>query len=298
MRDLIIIGGGAGGLSAAIYACNACLDFCVIEKFPMHGGQILNSSEINNYPGVGCTGGFELGKAFYEHAEKSGTEFINDEVYSVVKTDRCFEIKGRRNSYASKAVIVACGAERRKLGVKGEEELAGRGVSYCATCDGSFFRNKAVAVVGGGDVACEDALYLSNLCERVYLIHRRDTLRGEKYLQNKIFERNKIQVLFSTRVTEISGGSSVEGLKLDNGEFLPVQGVFIAVGIAARTDFLEDIKTDSGGFIIAGEDCKASAEGLFAVGDIRSKPLRQIVTAAADGANAVKGVEEYLLNKT
>lgn len=295
MKDLVIIGSGPAGLSAAVYACNACLDFVVIEKLPMSGGQVLNSYDINNYLGFENADGFTLGQTFRNHAEKLGTEFVDDHVLSINQEDNYFQVKCKNNLYTAKTVIIAVGADRRKLNVNGESELSGKGVSYCATCDGNFFKNKTVAVVGGGDVACEDALYLSNICSKVYLIHRRDTLRGAKHLQNKIFDNEKIEILFNSQVKEICGENRVESLLLDNGNILEVDGVFIAVGITADTSLLGDIaETDESGFIVAGEDCKTSLDGLYAVGDIRTKPLRQISTAVSDGANAIHSVEEYL----
>lgn len=294
MKDLIIIGSGPAGLSAAVYASNACMDFLVIEKYPMSGGQVLNTDEVNNYLGFENLSGFQLSEAFRKHAEKAGAEFINDEVLEIVKTDESYTVKCYGGSYEAKAVILATGVVRRHLDIKGESEFAGKGVSYCATCDGNFFRNKVVAVVGGGDVACEDALYLANICEKVYLIHRRDKLRGAKYLQNKVFANHKIKFVPNANVKEIIGSSKVEKLLLDTGVSLDVSGVFLAVGIKADTKLAQGIADlDEQGFVIAGESCETSSKGFFAAGDIRTKPLRQISTAVSDGANAVKSVEMY-----
>lgn len=294
MKDLIIIGSGPAGLSAAVYASNACMDFLIIEKYPMSGGQILNTDEVNNYLGFDSIGGFEMAEAFRKHAEKSGAKFVNDEVMEITKADGSYTVKCYSNSYEAKAVILATGVVRRHLNVKGEAELAGKGVSYCATCDGNFFRNKAVAVVGGGDVACEDALYLANICEKVYLVHRRGELRGAKYLQNKVFANEKITFVPNSNVKEIIGDGKVEKLLLDTGESLEVSGVFIAVGVKGETKLAQGIADlDEQGYIIADESCETSSEGFFAAGDIRTKPLRQISTAVSDGANAVKSVENY-----
>ena len=294
MRDLVIIGSGPAGLSAAVYASNACMDFIVIEKYPMSGGQILNTEEVNNYLGFESAEGFTLGQTFRNHAEKSGATFVNDEVVSISKNKTHFEVKCENETYLSKAVILATGVTRKHLNVKGESEFAGKGVSYCATCDGNFFRNKTVAVVGGGDVACEDALYLANVCEKVYLIHRRDKLRAAKYLQNRVFDNNKIEFVPNANVTEINGGNAVESVLLDNGSTLSVNGIFIAIGVEPEVEFLNGLAdTDSQGFIVANEDCKTSVDGLFVAGDIRTKPLRQISTAVSDGANAVKSAEDY-----
>lgn len=294
MKDLIIAGSGPAGLSAAVYAANAMLDFAVIEKFPMSGGQMLNTYDINNYLGFEAVDGFTLGQAFRKHAENKGSEFINDEIISIDKIDGGYSIKCNKGEYEAKTVIFATGANPKKLGVKGELELAGRGVSYCATCDGNFFRGKKTAVIGGGDVALEDALYLANICEEVYLIHRRDELRGAKYLQDKVMSNDKIKILYSNEAEEIIGENKVEKLKLKNGKELDVDGVFIAVGLEPNSKLLDGIADMENGFIKADESGITSAEGIFAAGDVRTKRLRQISTAVSDGANCVHSVEEYL----
>lgn len=294
MKDLIIIGSGPAGLSAAVYASNACMDFLVIEKYPMSGGQVLNTAEVNNYLGFENLSGIELSEIFRKHAEKAGAKFINDEVLKIIKADESYTVKCYGGSYEAKSIILATGVVRRCLEVKGEAEFTGKGVSYCATCDGNFFKNKVTAVVGGGDVACEEALYLANICEKVYLIHRRDKLRGAKYLQNKVFSNDKIKFVPNANVKEIIGSSRVEKVLLDTGESLDVNGVFIAVGIKADTKLAQGIADlDKQGFVIAEESCETSSKGFFAAGDIRTKPLRQISTAVSDGANAVKSVEIY-----
>ncbi|MBR1732086.1 MAG: FAD-dependent oxidoreductase, partial [Ruminococcus sp.] len=239
MLDMIIAGSGPAGLSAAVYASNAMLDFVVIEKFPMSGGQILNSYDINNYLGFELSDGFTLGQTFRKHAEKSGAGFVNDEITAIEKIDGGYKVVCNKNEYETKTIIYALGANPRKLGAKGELDLAGRGVSYCATCDGNFFRGKPTAVVGGGDVALEDALYLANICPEVYLIHRRDELRGAKYIQDKVFKNEKIKLVLNAQVEEIIGEKKVERLKLTNGEILDVDGVFIAVGTEANSKLLE-----------------------------------------------------------
>lgn len=294
MKDLIILGSGPAGLSAAVYAANAMLDFAVIEKYPMSGGQILNTYDINNYLGFEGADGFTLAQTFRAHAESKGTEFINDEITAVEKTDFGFRLVGNGGEYESKAVIFAAGATPRRLGVKGEPNFSGRGVSYCATCDGNFFRGKAVAVVGGGDVALEDALYLANICSEVYLIHRRGELRGAKYLQDKVFKNEKIKPVLNSEIEEIQGSIKVEKVLLKDGRELSVDGVFVAVGTEAQSSLLEGMAELKNGFVVADESCRTSAEGLFAAGDVRTKRLRQISTAVSDGANAVHSVEEYL----
>ncbi len=297
MRDLIIAGSGPAGLSAAVYASNAMLDFAVIEKFPMSGGQILNTYDINNYLGFNEIDGFTLGQTFRKHAESKGAEFINDEITSIEKIDDGYLVKCSKAEYETKTVIFATGANPKKLGVKGELELAGRGVSYCATCDGNFFRNKPTAVVGGGDVALEDALYLANICSEVYLIHRRNEFRGAKYLQDKVKNSEKIKILYSDEVIEIAGDNKVEKARLKSGKEIEIDGIFIAVGLEPNSKLLDGIADMENGFIKAGESGITSADGIFAAGDIRTKRLRQISTAVSDGANAVHSVEEYL-NKT
>ena len=294
MKDLIIAGSGPAGLSAAVYASNAMLDFAVIEKFPMSGGQILNTYDINNYLGFESTDGFTLGQTFRNHAEKAGAEFINDEITAIEKIDGGYRVACTMGEYFAKTVIFALGATPRKLGVKGEARLTGRGVSYCATCDGSFFKGRATAVVGGGDVALEDALYLANICSEVYLIHRRDELRGAKYLQDRVFKNEKIKLILSDELDEILGENKVEGLRLKSGKTFTVDGVFIAVGTEAQSGLLDGLVEMKNGFIVADESGKTSAEGIFVAGDVRTKRLRQVSTAVSDGANAVYSVEEYL----
>ncbi len=297
MRDLIIAGSGPAGLSAAVYASNAMLDFAVIEKFAMSGGQMLNTYEINNYLGFEQVDGFTLGQTFREHAEGKGAEFISDEIVSIKKIDGGFKVVCAKAEYDAKAVIYALGANPRKLGVKGELDFAGRGVSYCATCDGNFFRGRTTAVVGGGDVALEDALYLANICSEVYLIHRRDEFRAAKYLRDKVEKNDKIKVLYSTEVEEILGDRKVGSIRLKNGEELSVDGVFIAVGIEANSGLVKDLCELENGFVKADESTLTTCDGIFAAGDIRTKRLRQISTAVSDGANAVHSVEEYLIKK-
>ena len=294
MLDLLIAGSGPAGLSAAVYASNAMLDFVVVEKYPMSGGQMLNTIDINNYLGFELTDGFTLGQAFRNHAEKSGANFVNDEIKSIEKIDGGYKVACGSQEFETRTIIFALGADPRKLGAKGEKEFAGKGVSYCATCDGNFFRGRATAVVGGGDVALEDALYLANICSQVYLIHRRGELRGAKYLQDKVFKNDKIKLVLNSQVKEIIGENKVEGVLLNNGEKLSVDGVFIAVGIEANSKLLDGIADMENGFVVADESGITSADGIFAAGDVRTKRLRQISTAVADGANAIHSVERYL----
>ncbi len=300
--DLIIIGSGPAGLTAAIYAQRAMLDALVLERASASGGQVLTTYEVDNYPGLPGIGGYELGMKLREHADRLGARFEEDEVLQAEDCGAYKRITGRKGSYEARALILASGAVHQKLGIPGETELAGAGVSYCATCDGAFFRNRVTAVIGGGDVAVEDAIFLSRMCTRVYLIHRRDELRAAKSLQEKLRALDNVQILWDTVADEIQGEGSVNGLSLSNvktGErtSLAVQGVFIAVGIKPESEAFEGLVETEHGYIKAGEDGETSVPGVFAAGDVRTKRLRQIVTAAADGANAVSSAERYLASR-
>lgn len=300
MYDLIIIGSGPAGLSAAVYGKRAGLSTLVIEKNPMSGGQVLNTYEVDNYLGMPGVSGFEMGMQFRAHADKLGAEFAEATVEAVEKGENCWLVTAGKERFEAKAVILAAGASHRHLGVPGENELAGRGVSYCATCDGAFFRNKVTAVVGGGDVAVEDAIFLARFCEKVYLIHRRDELRAARLLQDQLMALPNVEIIYHHTVEEICGAQKVESLTLQStadkeNRQLEVDGVFIAVGIEPETKAFQGLaQMDEGGYLIAGEDCATSQPGIFAAGDIRAKKLRQIVTAVADGANAVASAESYL----
>lgn len=299
--DLAIIGSGPAGLTSAIYAQRALLKTIVIEKNPMSGGQILNTYEVDNYPGLPMINGFDLGIKMREHADKLGTEFLTASVKKVEKTENGFTILVEgKEPVEAKTVIIATGAEHVTLGVSGEEELKGMGVSYCATCDGAFFRGKTVAVVGGGDVALEDAIFLARGCEKVYVIHRRDEFRGAKILQQQLLSLPNIEVVWDSVVEKIEGEGVVNNIKVRNIKTeeqseLPVQGVFIAVGNRPDTEMVKDIvDRDEKGYIIGDETGTTSTAGLFVAGDVRTKALRQVVTAASDGANAVYSIEKYL----
>ncbi|MBD5535272.1 MAG: thioredoxin-disulfide reductase [Lachnospiraceae bacterium] len=292
MYDLIIIGSGPAGLGAAVYGMRAGLKLLVLEKNPMSGGQVLNTYEVDNYLGLPGINGFDMGMKFREHAEKVGAEFKEAEVTGIEDKGAVKLVHTTEGGLEAKTLILAMGAQHAHLEVPGEEEFTGMGVSYCATCDGAFFKNKTVAVVGGGDVAVEDAIFLARACKKVYLIHRRDSLRAAKVLQDALMALPNVEILWNRTVSEIYGGDMVEGLKLSDKESgeetaLLVDGIFIAVGIKPQTEICRDIVTcDEGGYILAGEDTCTSAAGIFAAGDIRKKPMRQIITAVADGANA------------
>lgn len=301
--DVVIIGSGPSGLSAAIYAERAKLKTITIEKQYMSGGQILNTYEVDNYPGLPEINGFDMGQKFRQHAEKLGSQFVKDEVLELEIMDKVKKVHCKKNEFLTKTVIIATGAQHRLLEVKGEKELYGKGVSYCATCDGAFYKDKIVAVVGGGDVALEDAIFLSRLCKKVYLIHRRDEFRGVKILQEKVFSIDNIEIIWDTVVDEICGENEVSSINVSNvktneKKSLDVDGVFVAIGIIPNSHIFEKhLQLDDGNYIVATEDCKTSVEGVFVAGDVRTKALRQIVTAVSDGANAITSIEKYLTTK-
>lgn len=301
MYDLVIIGSGPAGLSAAVYAKRACLSVLVIEKEAFAGGQMVYTEEVDNYLGLNAKSGFELAESFKQHALDLDVSFAEGAVEKIVPKDGKWSLHMESGEdIETKTVLLATGATHRKLGVPGEETFAGVGVSYCATCDGAFFQGKSVAVVGGGDVALEDALYLANICEYVYLIHRRNELRGTKALQNQVFANEKITFLGESEVTEITGDKQVSGISVhnkvtDETKELSVAGVFIAVGMEPQSDLYAPLLSLEHGYVPAGEDCATEKDGLYVAGDVRTKRLRQIVTAVADGANAVHSIQEYLM---
>lgn len=300
MYDLIIIGAGPAGLSAAVYAARAELDFIVIEGSMMQGGQVLTTYDVDNYLGLLGIGGFDMGMKFAEHAKKLGVTFVTENVISMEIQKNVKSVKTDKNTYETKTIIIATGAVHKKAGIPGEAEFTGKGVSYCATCDGAFFKNKVTAVVGGGDVAVEDALYLSRMCGKVYLIHRRDEFRAAKSLVKKARETDNIEFILDSVVEKIDGENKVRSINIRSKKgatlkTLEVDGVFFAVGMQPVTAFVDkNIEMNEAGYIIAGEDCATNIPGVYAAGDIRTKQLRQIITAAADGANAVTSVEKYI----
>lgn len=300
MYDLIIIGSGPAGLSAAVYGIRAGLNLLVIEQNSMSGGQILDTYEVDNYLGFSKISGFDLGQAFRTHAEALGVSFAEARVKEIVDCKEYKLVRTRKQDYEAKAIILATGAKHARLGVPGEDRFQGMGVSYCATCDGAFYKDKTVAVVGGGDVALEDAIFLSKTCKKVYLIHRRDELRGAKILQQELLSLPNIEVLYSHEVREICGEQTVNCLQVENTKTkecrsLDADGVFIAVGIHPNSELIQDmVDCDEGGYVLAGENCATGCPGIFVAGDLRKKPLRQVVTAVADGANSVTSAGEFL----
>ncbi len=299
--DLAILGAGPAGICAAVYAARGKLDTLWLEKKFVQGGQIVNTYEVDNYPGMPGINGMELGEAMAAHAEKLGLAPVRETVVSLRDEGKVKVISTENNEYRAKTVIMAMGAEHRTLGIPGEKELGGMGVSYCATCDGAFFQDCTVAVVGGGNVAAEDAILLARSCKKVYVIHRRDQLRAEKILQERLFACENVEIIWDTVPVSVEGKDQVESLRIrqvKTGEerSLLLDGVFIAVGITPNSELVRGVtELDEGGYIKAGEDGDTSAPGFFAAGDIRTKKLRQIVTAVSDGANAVASVQRYLM---
>lgn len=299
-KDIVIIGGGVAGLSAGLYASRSGMDSVVIDAGG--GGQVLEIYNLENYPGIfPAENGTELIENLTKQAKSFGAKIVYSEVLSIDKKNNLFFVKTSKAEFVAKAVIYATGAAHSKLGIPGEEKFAGAGVSYCAVCDGPFFKNKKVVVVGGGDSACSEALYLSELASHVDLIHRRNELRAANSIAKKILENQKITVHFNSVVKEIVGEEKVSGINIENVETkqtsrLETDAVFIFVGMEPRTELLEILEKDENGYILTDEKMATSVPGLFIAGDVRSKPLRQIITAASDGAIAAISATEYIKN--
>jgi thioredoxin reductase (NADPH) len=298
--DVVVIGAGPAGLAAAIYGKRAGRNILVLDSSSISGGQILSTYEIDNYPGLPGVSGEDLANAMKAHCEKLNVEFARGRVTSIIDKGATKELVTKKANFETKTVVVATGASNKKLGCPGEEELSGVGVSYCATCDGAFFNDKTVAVVGGGDVALEDALYLARSCKKVYLIHRRDEFRGAAVLQEQVKASDNIQIVYDSTVEEIIGQDKVEAISVKNKntgavERIDIDGVFIAVGNVPNTGAIEGLPAqDAAGYIVANETCETSIPGIYAAGDVRTKQLRQVITATADGANAIASIEKYL----
>ncbi len=291
MYDIIVIGAGTAGMSAAIYGLRAGKSVLVIEA-KTYGGQIINTPEIENYPGISQISGFEFATNLYNQAKKLGAEFVFEKAQKIEDKENIKIVVTNKNSYEGKAVIIATGAKNRQLGLDREEQMVGRGVSYCATCDGMFFRGRNVAVIGGGNTALEDATFLSNYCDRVYLVHRRDSFRGEEHLANVLRQRENVTFVLNCIPMEILGDEQVNGLivkDVNTGETkkLDVSGIFVAIGqVPDNSAFDNVIALDGKGYAVAGEDCKTESKGIFVAGDCRTKQVRQLTTAASDGAVA------------
>ena len=299
--DMIVIGGGPGGLVSAIYGARSRMNVLVLEKMAP-GGQIINTQDIDNYPGFpeGITGP-ELAQNLHKQAKKFGAQFKTGTVKELnLSKDKKDVILENEEKYSSKGIVIATGASPRQLEVPGEKEFAGKGVSYCATCDGAFFQDKDVVVVGGGDSALEEAVFLTRFANKVYIIHRRNEFRGVKYLEEKVLTHKKIEVIFDSIVKEIKGETLLDGIILENvktGEqkTLDCNGVFIYIGVNPNTEFLQEkVYLDKNGYIITNENMETNIEKVYAAGDIRHKTLRQIVTAMSDGAIAAFNLEKKL----
>ncbi len=297
MYDIGIVGGGIAGMTAAIYGLRAGKKVLLLEGTGF-GGQMTLTSHIENYPGIQKISGNELAQNLKAQVEELGVEIKRASVKEILVQDQEKIIITEQEEFPCKALILATGQTHRKLGVPGEDQFAGMGVSYCAVCDGAFFKGMNVAVVGGGSTALEDVAYLANHCNKVYVIHRRDAFRGEDYLVQNLKEKENVEFILNSIVTEIKGSFAVEEIKLRNvltkaESNLPVEGVFIAIGqIPGNERYAGLVDLDEKGYIKAGEDCKTSREGIFAAGDCRTKAVRQLVTAAADGAIAALGATE------
>jgi len=302
--DLIIIGGGPGGLAAGIYAMRAALKTVLIEK-GAHGGQMTMSDEVENYPGFEQISGMELSMKFAEHARSYGIEMISDEVEAIEPGLAHHEVRlAGGEVIRGYAVVLATGGSPRKLGIPGEDKYYGKGVSYCAVCDGFFFREKTVAVVGGGDTACEEALYLAKLARHVYLIHRRDELRASKILQKRVMDECKIEVLWNTLATEVLADEqgvnavAIEDARTGDSRQLDVEGAFIFIGFEPNNALVPaGVKMNADGYVMTNEKCETAIPGLFVIGDLREKYARQIVVSAADGATAALAAAHFVETK-
>lgn len=301
MYDVLVIGAGPAGMTAAIYAVRGGKKTLMVDELS-YGGQIINTPEVDNYPGTGRISGFELAQGMYEQASALGAEMDFAKVNSIEKQeDNTFVIKTTGGKeYASKAVILATGVKNRPLGVDREDQLKGAGISYCATCDGAFYQGLTVAVMGGGNTALEDAEYLSSLAEKVYIVHRRDKFRGDEITVKRLASKPNVEFVLDSVPEEIVGETRVEGIKVRNkvtGEIreLKVDGIFVAFGhIPVNSDFEGVAELDESGFFNSGENCKTKTKGVFVAGDCRAKQRRQLVTAASDGAVAAMETIEYL----
>lgn len=298
--DIIILGGGPAGLSAAIYAARSAAKTAIID-ISMLGGQPSNYLELENYPGFAKIGGYDLMEKFEEHADMFGIQkFPMEEIQSVDLTSDIKTVTTLNGEFKAKSIIIATGAQSKKLGVEGEKEFVGRGVSYCAVCDGAFYKDKVVAVVGGGNAAVEEACYLTKFASKVYLIHRRDELRADKIVQERAFKNEKLEFIYDTIVNKINGenlvkSATIENVKTHEIKDLGIDGIFPYIGFEPNADlFTGQVKQDKNGFIIVDEAMQTSVKGVYAIGDVRVTPLRQVITAAADGAIAAVYAGRYI----
>lgn len=298
MYDMIILGAGTAGLSAAIYGVRSGLSVLVIEK-NYHGGQIVNTPDVENYPGIMKISGYEFVENLYRQVTALGVKIVYEQIKGMDLRPAVKTVVTSEHNYQAKTVIIANGAAHRHLKCPGEDKLIGKGVSYCATCDGAFYRDQDVCIVGGGNTALEDALYLANNCRRVYLVHRSDAFRANKVTIDAVKSRPNIEIIYNSTVEEILGNETVTGVVLkDNRSYakheLAVNGVFVAIGLEPENQmFAGMIRLDANGYIVAGEDCKTNLAGVYVAGDTRTKKVRQLVTAAADGAVAATEAAQY-----
>ena len=297
--DIIVVGAGPAGMTAAIYARRAAKTVLVLEAVTF-GGQIINTPDIENYPVEAHISGFDFSNKVYEQAKGLGAQFAFEKAVEIVDEGKVKTVVTPKNRYQARAVILATGSENRKLGLEGEDRLTGRGVSYCATCDGNFYRNKVVAVVGGGNTALEDALYLSDLAKQVYLIHRRDSFRGDDTNAARLKERANVEIIYNANVTKLVAEKRLKAIevtdKLDGSvRTLELNGLFVAVGrVPENQNFASLVDLDDAGYAASGEDCHTRTPGLFVAGDNRAKALRQLVTATSDGAMAATEAVKYV----
>lgn len=298
MYDIIIVGAGPAGLTAAIYGKRALKNVLVLEALS-YGGQIINTLDIENYPAAAHISGFDFATNLYNQVKELGAEIKFEKVTNIIDNDDIKKVVTSKGEYETKTIIIATGADNRKLGLENEDKLIGKGISYCATCDGNFFKGKDVAVVGGGNTALEDALYLTDLVNKVYLIHRRDEFRGDPTIVEKLKEKDNVEFVYNSNVTKLISNDKLEGVEVTNKDGstkeLSISGLFVAIGkVPENENFKEIINLDGSGYIIAGEDCHTNREGIFVAGDNRVKELRQLVTATSDGAIAATEAVKYI----
>lgn len=300
MYDIIIVGAGPAGLTAAMYARRASKKVLVLEA-KSYGGQIINTLDIENYPVAPHISGFDFATKLYEQAKELGAEIRFEKAIDIKDNGVSKHIETVNNTYEAKAVILATGSENKKLGIENEDELIGKGISYCATCDGAFYKNKDVAIQGGGNTALEDALYLSDIAKMVYLIHRRNEFRADASIINKVKKKNNVKLIYNSVVTKLNANERLESIEITDNDgnvsTIEVSGLFIAIGSIPETqNFKNVINLDDSGYIIAKEDCKTSVAGIYVAGDSRTKEVRQLVTATSDGAIAATAAIEYVNN--
>lgn len=297
--DIVIVGAGTAGLSAAIYAVRAGKSVIVLEA-TTHGGQIVNTPEVENYPGIQKISGFEFANNLYKQAKSLGAEVIYEKVIGIEVNGEEKIVHTTKEDYQAKAVILATGAKNRPLGLEHEKEWIGAGISYCATCDGMFYRGKDVAVAGGGNTALENAIFLTNYCRKVYIIHRRDAFRGEEKLLQTLKEKPNVEFVLNANITRLIGEDGVDGVEVEDKNthekrVIDVMGLFVAIGqMPENSEFINVVDLDKGGYIEAKEDCKTKTKGIFTAGDCRTKKVRQLATAASDGAIAALAACEYI----